>query len=191
MGDNTETYQSSSEIARIRNRYYVHSILNGVSFRLLAGNIITLYVLNLGADNTLVGLLSSFIHIAMLFLLVGRPLVNRYGAVRVQSVFWFLRYVMMIPVVLTVLPGISANRDLTFALIAIGVFGFHSAKGVALAGQQIILGSVVGEKGRGAVLSRIQTQNTTVSTIAWLLVGFALSRDPSRLVYAATFIIGI
>ncbi len=191
MADGTADYQSSAQLARIRRRYYAHSVLNGVSFRLLAGNIITLYALNLGADNTFVGILSSFIHISMLFLLIGRPLVNRYGAVRIQSIFWFTRYVVMLPILLTVFPGIAANRDLTFALLAVCVLGFHSSKGIALAGQQTILGSVVGEKGRGAVLSRIQSLNTTVSTIAWLLVGFALSRDPSRAVYGATFFVGI
>ncbi|TVQ19100.1 MAG: hypothetical protein EA382_16935, partial [Spirochaetaceae bacterium] len=56
---------------------------------------------------------------------------------------------------------------------------------------QSILGSVVGEKGRGAVLSRIQSLNTTVSTLVWLLVGLALSRDPSRVVYAGVFLAGI
>ena len=189
--DNDVPYQSSAQTARIRRKYYLHSVLNGVSFRLLAGNIITLYALNLGAGNTLIGLLSSFIHISMLLLLIGRPLVNRFGAVRVQSVFWFTRYVLMLPILLTALPAVAANPTLSFTLIAVSVLGFHSAKGVALAGQQSILGSVVGEKGRGAVLSRIQSLNTTVSTIVWLLVGFALSRDPSRVVYAGIFLCGV
>ncbi len=191
MTDDPQDYQSSSQLARIRRRYYVHSMLNGVSFRLLAGHIITLYALNLGADNTLVGVLSSFVHIAMLFLLVGRPLVNRLGAVRVQSVFWFTRYLMMLPILLTMIPSVAANQDLAFLLLSVSVFGFHASRGIAIAGQQTILGSVVGEKGRGAVLSRIQSLNTTVSTVAWLLVGFALSRDPSRLVYGGTFLVGI
>ncbi len=191
MADDPKDYQPASQLARIRRRYYVHSMLNGVSFRLLAGNIITLYALNLGADNTLVGVLSSFVHVSMLFLLVGRPLVNRLGAVRVQSVFWFARYLMMTPILLTMLPGVAARQDVSFLLLSISVLGFHASRGIALAGQQTILGSVVGEKGRGAVLSRIQSLNTTVSTIAWLLVGFALSRDPSRLVYGGTFLVGI
>ena len=191
MTENPEEMQSQAGLARIRRRYYAHSVLNGISFRLLAGNIITLYALNLGADNTYVGVLSSFAYISLLFLLVGRPLVNRLGAVRVQSTFWFIRYSMMIPILLTALPGVATNQPLTFALVAVAVLGFHSSKGIALAGQQTILGSVVGEKGRGAVLSRIQSLNTTVSTVVWLVVGIVLTGDPTRIAYAGIFLVGI
>ena len=182
---------TSAELGRNRRRYYLHSILSGVSFRLLAGSIITLYALRLGAGNTFVGLLSSFMHVSMLFLLVGRRLVARMGAVRLQSVFWAVRYLAMAPAVLTVHPAVRSNPPLAFALLAIGVFGFHTAKSIAMAGQKTILGLLVGARDRGAVLSRIQSLNTGFSTVAWLLVGLALGRDAPLGTYAVTFAVGI
>jgi hypothetical protein len=185
------SYLSSGELERARRSYYLHSILNGISFRLLAGSIITLYALRLGAGNTFVGLLSSFMYFSMVFLLVGRPLVARLGAVRVQATFWALRYIAMTPALLTVIPSVRANVPLTFSLLALAVFGFHTSKGIALAGQNTILGLVVGQKDRGAVLSRVQSMNTTFSIIAWLLVGVALGREGPLGVYAAIFAVGI
>ena len=174
MIDEDNRYLSAGEQVRIRRRYYLFSILNGVSFRLLAGNIITLFALRLGAGNTYVGMLSSFIYLAMLFLPAGRPLIKRLGAVRLQATFWAMRYLLMLPVLLTILPQIRSLPIFALAILGFAVFGFHTSKGIAMAGQKTILGLVAGEKDRGVVLSRIQSYNTLFSTAAWLLIGIAL-----------------
>ena len=184
-------YASSVELNRARKRYYLHSILSGVSFRFLAGNIITLYALRLGAGNTYIGVISSFMYSSLVFIIVGRLLVRRMGAVRSYSTFWAIRYACMIPAALTAFPIVRENIALSFTLLAIGVFSFHTARGMALAGQKTILGSIAGEKDRGAFLSKIQSLNTSFSTIAWLLLGFALRGDAPLETYAASFAVGI
>lgn len=185
------TYESSAALAAARRKYYIHSVLNGISFRLVAGNIVTLYALRLGAGNTYIGFLSSFLYFSFVFLLVGRRLVDRMGAVRVQSTFWGLRYLFMIPALITALPAVRANAPLAFGLLAVSVFGFHTSKGIAFAGQKPILGSVAGEKNRGAFLSKVQSLNTTFGTAAWLVLGLVLGREAPLSVYAGTFGLGI
>ena len=195
MSENTAVNEpeplSTSELEKARRRYYIHNTLNAISFRLLAGGIITLYAIRLGAGNTFVGMLSSIMYLSMAFLLGGRPLAARIGVVRNQVIFWTARYILMIPAVASTLPGIRSNQVLALTLLAIGVFGFHTSKGIALAGQRVILGMIAGEKDRGVVLSRIQTLNTIFSTTAWLLLGLAMGEDAPFGVYTVTFTLGI
>jgi hypothetical protein len=49
---------SPGELGRARGLFVLFAILNVISFTLLSGNIITLYVLRVGAGNFLVGLSS-------------------------------------------------------------------------------------------------------------------------------------
>ncbi len=182
---------TTSERARAQRRYYTFSVLNGISFNLLAGNIITLYAIRLGAGNTLLGLFQSFMYLSLAFLLAGRPLVARFGAIRVMGSFWALRYIMMIPALLTVLPAVRSNPTLSFALLGLAVFGFHTSKGVAIASEKPILGEVAGDKDRGAFLSRIQSLNQSFTLGVWLIMGVMLSRDPEPATYVLFIACGI
>ena len=182
---------SSKELTRARRRYYAFGILNSISFKLVAGSIVTLYALDLGAGNTLVGLLESFGHISLLFLLIGRLLARRLGAIRVMSRFWALRYLMIIPAVISALPGVRDNPALALTLLAVSVFGFHAAKGTAMASQNPVLGMVAGVRDRGAFLSRIQILDQPFSIITWLVVGFVLGRGAPPETYGLFFAAGI
>ncbi len=179
------------ERARAQRRYYVFSTLNGIAFKLLAGSIVTLYALRLGADNTMIGLFESFMYLSLAFLVAGRPLVARFGAIRVMSAFWAARYLAMAPALLTALPAIQANRTLTFTLLGFGVLGFHTAKGVGIAAEKPIIGEVAGEKDRGAFLSHIQSLNQSFSLGIWLLMGLVMGRNPPPQTYALFFGAGI
>ncbi|HUV08994.1 MAG TPA: MFS transporter [Spirochaetia bacterium] len=179
------------ERTKAQRLYYIFSSLNGVSFRLLAGGIITLYALRLGADNTLVGLFESFMYLSLAFLLAGRPLVARFGAISVFGSFWALRYLAMIPALLTAIPAIQANRSLTFILLGVGVFGFHTAKGIAIASEKPILGEVAGDRDRGAFLSRVQSLNQGFALAVWLVMGLVMYRNPPPQTYALFFAAGI
>jgi MFS family permease len=179
------------ELRRARRHYYAFEIFNSVSFKLVAGSIVTLYALDLGAGNTLVGMLESFLHVSLLFQLAGRALVPRLGAVRVMTRFWAARYVLLTPVVFTALPAVRANPALALTLLTIGVFCFHAAKGTALASQNPILGMVAGERDRGAFLSRLMFLDQPLSIVTWLIVGFVLARTGTNAVYGAFFAVGI
>ena len=174
---------SSLERRRTQRRYYTFSVLNGIAFKLLAGSIITLYALRLGAGSTLVGLFESFMYLSLAFLVAGRPLVARYGAIRVMGTFWALRFLAMAPVLLTAIPAVRANHLLTFALLGLGVLGFHTAKGIGIAAEKPILGEVAGEKDRGAFLSRIQSLNQSFGLGVWLLIGLVMGRNPPPQTY--------
>jgi hypothetical protein len=78
---------SPGELERARARFSLFAVLNVVSYTLLSGNIITLYVLRLGGGNFLIGLLSSFMYIAYLTMLLGRQMAPGWGMTRLMG--WF------------------------------------------------------------------------------------------------------
>jgi MFS family permease len=182
---------SNRERARAQRLYYAFSSFNGISFKLLAGSIVTLYALRLGAGNTVVGLFESFMYLSLAFLLFGRPLVARFGPVRVMGTLWVVRYLAMTPALLSALPSVQAHPALAFALLGFGVLGFHTAKGIGITGEKSVLGEVAGEKDRGAFLSRIQSLNQGFSLAVWLAMGFALGGNPPLHTYALLFGAGI
>ena len=89
---------SPGELGRARGLFLLFAVLNVIAFTLLSGNIITLYALRLGAGNLLVGVLSSFMYSAYIFLFVGRRIAPKWGMIRLMGRFWTLRYLLMLPI---------------------------------------------------------------------------------------------
>jgi hypothetical protein len=133
--------------------FYRFSLFNVISFNFLAGNIIVLYALRLGAGNVLIGLIAASYQLTFIFSLIGRGLIGRMGAVKLMGYFWLLRYLLMIPVVLTALPVIREHLGLVLAIVTISVFGFNIAKGIGLTASKPIMGEIPPPRERGAFLA--------------------------------------
>ena len=133
--------------------YYRFSLFNVISFNFLAGNIIVLYALRLGAGNVMVGVIAASYQITFIFSLIGRRIIARLGAVRLMGYFWLIRYLLMIPVVFTALPGLRDQSSLVLAVVGFCVFGFNVSKGIGITAAKPIVGELPPQRERGAFLS--------------------------------------
>ncbi len=185
------TSLSPGELGRARDRFFLYAVLNVISFTLLSGNVITLYVLRLGAGNFLVGLLSSFMYSAYLFLFVGRQIAPRWGMVRLMGRFWTLRYILMLPILASPLLASRGYPELAYAFIVFSVLGFNMARGIAIAAYNPILGEIAAEKDRGAFLSRLQAVQQTVTLALALAMAVILGRRAPLYIYTLFIISGI
>ena len=154
--------------------YYRFSIFNVISFSFLAGNIIILYALRLGAGNVLVGIIAASYQVTFLFSLIGRSLIRRFGAVRLFGYFWVGRYLAMAPVLLTAVPAIRAHPQLVLAIVALCAFGFNISKGIGLTATKPIVGEIPPQRERGSFISNQQLiihlgAIGTGLVMAWLL----------------------
>lgn len=66
----------------IHRNYFTFVFWNTLSFSVLAGNIIILYVLRLGVGNILIGFLTSMNYFAFLIPLLGRQIIRKTGAIK-------------------------------------------------------------------------------------------------------------
>jgi MFS family permease len=133
--------------------YYRFSIFNVISFTFLAGNIIILYALRLGAPSVLVGLIGAAYQVTFVFSLIGRRLIERLGAVRLFGYFWLIRYLLMVPVIFTVLPFFRERSWLALLVVTVGAFAFNIAKGIGITATKPIVGEIPPQRERGRFLS--------------------------------------
>ncbi|UCF96386.1 MAG: MFS transporter [Spirochaetaceae bacterium] len=182
---------SPGELGRARGLFVLFAVLNVVSFTLLSGNIITLYVLRVGAGNFLVGLLSSFMYIAYLFLFFGRRIAAKWGIVPLMGRFWMIRYLMMLPILASPFLAARQYTEAAYALIIFSVLGFNIARGVAIAGYNPIVGQIAAEKDRGAFLSRVQAIQHLVTLVLAVAMAFVLGRSAPLYVYSLFILVGI
>ena len=118
---------SPGELGRARGLFLLFAVLNVIAFTLLGGNIITLYALRLGAGNLLVGVLSSFMYSAYIFLFVGRRIAPKWGMIRLMGRFWMLRYLLMLPILASPFFAARGYIEIAYALIIFSVLGFNTA----------------------------------------------------------------
>ena len=183
------------QIESIRDRavktYSVFTAFNVISFNFLSGNLITLLVLRLGADNGIVGVFSSFVSMSFMFTIVGRVLIRRTGAVRLKARFWALRYVVMIPTLLIFLPQFGRNRIIALVILGAGVFAFNISRGIAIAASQPIIGELTAAKNRGSFFARMQLITHSLSIAATLTMALLLGGNNPIATYAIIVSAGI
>jgi predicted MFS family arabinose efflux permease len=182
---------SPGELGRVRARFSLFAVLNVVSFTLLSGNIITLYVLRLGGGSFLVGLLSSFMYIAYLTMLLGRQMAPHWGMTRLMGWFWVLRYLCMLPMLLAPLAAAAGLPAVAYGLVLASVLASNAARGVAMTGYNPILGEIASERDRGAFLAQNQAIQHAVTVALGVAMALVLGWRSSLAVYNAFIVLGV
>ncbi len=179
------TALSPAEMERARKNYYLFAFFNTLSFQFLTGNILTLYALKIGAGNSFLGILSAFLYLSFFFMFAGRALVNRMGAVRIMTAFFFIRCVAMIPMLAGPFLVASGQSAVALALTAASAAVFNVARGIAVVGDSPILSEIGGDKTRGVFLSRVQVIAQTAAIFSGFVIAFFLGRNAPVFRYVA------
>ncbi|MDR1932541.1 MAG: MFS transporter [Spirochaetales bacterium] len=172
---------SPSERIRSRKVFAFFSVFNSASFLLLTGNIITLYLLRLGASATIIGTVSSFTYVSFFFIFFGRNIVDRAGVCRLFCCCWTLRYILVIPMVFSPILVLKGMPGAGFGLIIAGSLSFQIVRGIGMVSNSPIIGDVSDGRDRGDYLSIIQILNQGASIVSGLCIAFFLSSDTTPL----------
>lgn len=181
---------SSRHGAAVSN-YYRFSVLNIISFSLLAGNIIILYALRFDAGTVVVGLISAAGPVNLLFTLLGRRVVARHGAVRTYGIAWITRYLLMTPVLLTLIPAIRERPPAALAIIVICAYGFSIAKGIGIAGTRPVVGEIAPANELGKVISTQHLIFNAGGVVAGIVIALVLGADSPLRRYGVLLAIGV
>lgn len=182
---------SPRELRLAQRRFTFFTALNVISFQLLSGNIITLFALRLGAGNFLIGALYSFVPLAQVMPLVGRAIVARIGAVKTLSRFWFLRYVLMTPILLAPLMAALDRASVGIALIIVSVIGFNLARGIGITGHNPVVAGITSERDRGSFLARNQIVVHSGSILTGVAMAALLGAVSTLVIYTVLIATGI
>ncbi len=186
-----ETGLSSGEKRRGKRDYQIFQPFNVLSFTMLSGSVLTLYSLKLGVSNVFIGLISSMVYLAFLFMIVGRFTIRTVGIKRQFGISWLLRNLVMVPVVFAPLAEASGRHGLMVALILLPFFGFNLFKGIGLVSVNPTIGALAEGKDRGAFLARLQINVQAMLIVTNLIIAFYLGPDAPLGRYVVLILAGI
>ncbi len=172
-----------------RKKLYRFTFFNIIAFTLLSGNIVTLFSLRLGAGSFLIGLLSFFSYISYLCMLIGRSLVKKIGVVGLMGRFWFIRHLMMLPMLTA--PLFVGNYTAVYTLIIFSVLGFSVSRGIAITGYNPVIGEVATEKQRGGLLSQLQKIQHAATLVVSIVMALVLGKQAPLYRYVLFIFTGI
>ncbi len=182
---------SIGQLRRAQRNYYLFMLFNVVSISFLAGNIIFLFAIRLGAGTRLIGFLSALNSITFLFSLPGRRVAVKIGAVKTKGYFWLARYLVMLPLLLTLIPGIRDNMHLALGILTFGFFGFNIFKGLALAGEKPIQGHITRSSDLGAFISMNNIILFSGMIIMGIFMAFIMGKDTPLYMYGIFIVLGV
>ncbi len=182
---------SPREVALAQRRFTLFTAFNVISFQLLSGNIITLYALRLGASNFLIGALYSFVPLAQVMPLVGRAIVARWGAVKTLSTFWFIRYVLMLPILFASMLANAGRPGVGIVLIVVSVVGFNIARGIGITGHNPVVAGITTERDRGSFLAKNQIVIHSGAIFTGVAIALVLGSYSTLIVYTLLIATGI
>jgi hypothetical protein len=151
-------------------------MLNGISIAFLMNDLLILYGIRNGLSDPQLAVLSSFMHLTMPFLLVGKLLIPRFGLARTWGDAWILRYVF--GSILIAAPFMAGRfaQSIVAATVLLGAFGFAMFRSIGIVANTPLTGEVTVYEERGSFLSgnwvRSQTAYFFSVTIVVLLMRF-------------------
>jgi hypothetical protein len=148
-------------------RFYA---LNGISIVFLMENILILYAIANGVSDPLIAVLSSFVHLTMPFMIVGKHLVSKIGGARTWALGWFLRYVFASFLIAAPMVAPYVPQAVVSAIILVAAFGFALFRSMGVVATSPLEGEVTTPENRGAFLAGNHLRVTTTQIIAMLVI---------------------
>ena len=188
---------SSQKLSKARSTFNIFNLFNSFSFVFVSGSIITLFALRMGAQNSIIGVLNGLVYITFFMLPLGKRLVRHTSIIKVFGWGWVIRYIMLLPILFAPVLASKGSMGLAILLLIAGTAGFHISRGVAMIGNNPVLGllsSGGGDKPRsdqGRYLVNVSVVNSVAAIFANIVLAFMLGQQASLWTYAIAIGIGI
>ncbi len=132
-----------------KKQYIKFTIFNGISVAAVAESFLILFALKLSIPDYIVGVISSFFYLGLLFTLLGRLLIIRHGIAKTVTMAWLIRAFSGIITLIT--PIIIYYLGLKIGIIwfTFGAFMFYAGRGTGMVGLLPIVGELTNENDIG------------------------------------------
>jgi len=188
---------SPGKLQKARSKFYYFNFLNSFSFVFVSGSFLTLFAIRLGASKAIVGLLNAVAYLTFFLMPAGKKLVQKHPIVKVFGWGWVSRYIALLPVLFAPLLSAKGHNGAALGLLVAGTTGFAISRGVALIGNNPVVGFLAsggGEKprsDRGQFIVNTSIINSLASMVSGLLIAIFLGEQASPWSYALGVGIGI
>ncbi len=186
-----ENSLSQSEKGRGRKIFSIFQAVNAVSYIILCGNLITLYVIRLGGSGFYVGLIAGIQYVAFFFMFIGKWMVRKTGIRNLMGGAWLVRNLIMIPMIFSPLLVKMGYPEAGLLLVFLSSLAYHIVRGVGIISFNPMVGAISEGKYRGDFLSRLQIINSVVAIGTGLLTAWLLGKEAPLGRYTVFIIVGI
>jgi len=171
-------------LSKARESYHLFNIFNAVSWNLLVGIILTLFVLRLEASPTYIGLLSATFYISLFLLPVGKLLTRRYSIIGIYSFAWTARALAMLLAIAAPFVDYAGFRGTALFLIMLGVLLFHLFRGIGMIGNNPVLNLLASGSDRGSYITQIQIIGSAIGMIGSFIIAMILGFEPPLFIFS-------
>jgi hypothetical protein len=181
---------SQAQKNKAQRGFLSFATINALSYAALAESVLVLFALKLGANDFQAGLLSSYIHLTMVFILLGKVMVGRWGAARTYSTCWFGRNLVAALFIFSPWIWLHVSRDLGLIFLLLASFIFFALRAMGLSAENVLLNDFTSEDDRGRFIGRWQFF-AYIGTLGMLLaVSFWLGDKPRFSDFQTVFAVG-
>lgn len=177
-------------LKKAQSTYLTFSRVNALSFASLADAVVILYALNLGADDSFVALISSFLFLSMPFMLLGKQSVARRGAVGTLTLGWILRNLCALGLFFAPIAQQNVSISFGFFLFGASAFAFAAFRSFGVTSITPIIGDITSKENRGQFISKNWFQANLFFLIAMIAIIFLTHRFPSVHTFQGIIVFG-
>ncbi len=182
---------SSFRIKKGRRVFDSYSAINSFSFALVTGNTLTLYALSLGANSTVVGLLSAFGFLSFFAIPLGKIGLKKTTLVKTFANNWMLRNWSLVPLLAIPYLSFLGRSALSLVVLLSCVFCYNFFRGIGLIANNPVIGILAPGKDRGEYIVRLSLINNGTALLATVLLALLLWKDAGIRTYNMVVLIGI
>jgi len=160
-----------------QKRYLWFTAVNAISFSCLAKSVLILYAIKIGANDFLVGFITSLFYLTMPFMFMGKKMVGRIGAAHTYSVSWLLRNISATLMIFA--PFLAEYVGLVYGLLllTLGSFGFFTFRSIGLTANTPIIGEITTKDTRGNFISKIWLYFNLFNLITMIVLIYILRKS--------------
>ena len=165
--------------------------LNALSYASLADSILILYAIKLGASDSYVAVITSFLYFTMPFMLLGKSLIGKLGTAKSYSLNWALRNLSASLMILV--PFIQRHYSINSGLyiLLISAFLFFTFRSIGMVSGTPLIGEISSPQDRGSFISKIWLAFTSFSLILMVIIAIILNRYKSVQTFQGIILFGV
>ena len=188
---------SPNRLRSARRGFNIFNFFNSFSFVFVSGSFLTLFAIRLGASNAVVGILNAIAYSTYFMMPIGKRIVQRKPIVWTFGWAWVGRYTALVPMLFAPLLAARGHTGAALGLLIAGAAGFAVFRGIALIGNNPVVGFLAsggGEKprsDRGQYMVTNSLINSVASMISGLLLALFLGEQANPWAYAIGIGFGI
>ena len=192
LGSIRESNDLSPSLKEKGQRLYLwFTRLNALSYASLADSILILYAIKLGASDSYVAVITSFLYFTMPFMLLGKSLIGKLGTAKSYSLNWALRnlsasLMILVPVIQR---HYSVNSGLY--LLSISAFLFFTFRSIGMVSGAPLIGEISSPQDRGSFISKIWLSFTSFSLVLMVIIATILNRYKSVQTFQGIILFGV